>query len=181
MAEVILDGDTRAPSSSWAKVVRICAAALAAKLAIWLSGWGVQLDAGDQVALVTLVVAIAGAVGTEARNRGWPVLRLLAVPLALVALSGPVGCASAKVTPAKAFAAAAGTYETLAVGMAIYCEQPEAHADACIRAAKATLTAERILASTRAAVDAGTATDAQLDAATDALEQVTPELRRVQP
>lgn len=181
MADVTLDATTRAPSPAWAKVLRICAAALAAKLALWLSGWGVALDASDQVALVTLFVAVVGAIGTEARDRGWPVLRWLALPLALLTLSGPVACASGKVSPAKAFAAAAGTYETLAVGMAIYCEQPAAHADACIRAAKATLMAERILASTRAAVDAGSATDAQLEAATGALEEITPELRRVQP
>ena len=181
MADVILDPDTRAPSPAWAKVLRIFAAAVAAKLVLWLSGLGVDLDASDQVAIVTLFVAVVGAIGTEARDRGWPVLRWLALPFALLSLSGPVACATGKVSPAKAFAAAVGTYETLAVGMAIYCEQPEAHADACIRAAKATLTAERILASTRAAVDAGTATDAQLEAATDALEDVTPELRRVQP
>ena len=162
--------------------MRFAGAFLAAKLALWLAPLGLTVTPEDQLWIAAACAALCGAIGTEARDRGWPVLRyLLVVPLALLAASGPLACASAKVSPAKAFAAAAGTYETLAVGMAIYCEQPAAHADACIRAAKATLTAERILASTRAAVDAGTATDAQLEAATDALEDVTPELRRVQP
>lgn len=184
MAEVILDGDTRAPSPAWAKVLRICAAALAAKLAIWLSGWGVQLDAGDQVALVTLVVAIAGAVGTEARDRGWPVLRLLALPLVLVAISGPIACATAAKIPKpppEVYAATLGTYRALAAGMAAYCASPEAQVDPCVRAARATVQADRAIDGIEALIRSGAETDAAYAAAETQIREASAALAEVGP
>jgi len=183
MADVILDSDTRAPSPSWAKVLRIVAAAATAKLALWLSGWGVALDAGDQVAIVTLFVALVGAIGTEARDRGWPVLRLLAVPLALLALSGPVACASVSSVrpPPEAYAATLGTYRALAAGMAAYCASPEAKPDPCVRAARATLTADRVIGGLEALIRSGAATDASYAAAEISLRDAMPALSEVQP
>lgn len=101
MADVILDQTTRAPSASWQTVLRLVAAAAVAKIALWLSGYGVDLSATDQVALVSVFVALSAAIGTEARDRGWPVLRVLLVLPLVIALAscayahGPQGTAFA--------------------------------------------------------------------------------------
>lgn len=172
MAEVILDPTTRAPSPAWQGAIRLVAAALVAKLAIWLTGAGVKLDATDQIALVTIAVAITGAVGTEARNRGWPVIRLLFfVPLCI----GLGGCATwGQTTPSKVWSATLTSYELAARGMAVYCAQPVAEKTPCVAAANATHQADLVILATQEQLEKGTIQDAELAVATSILKMTLP-------
>jgi len=176
MAEVILDPTTRAPSTATAKVLRLLFAVGVAKFALWISGYGVTLDATDQLALVTICIAMTGALGTEARNRGWPILRvLLALPLVL-ALSG---CATwCSPTPKKAWSMALTSYTAAVQTMTAYCFQPTAERAVCTAAANATVPIDLVILSTDQALQGGTIQDAQLAAATSTVNSVLPLLER---
>jgi len=176
MADVILDPTTRAPSASWQTVLRLIAAALVAKLALWLSGYGVDLSATDQVALVSVFVALSAALGTEARDRGWPVLRvLLVVPLVLASCSL---FGLGETTPAKSWSVALTSYESAARGMAAWCAQPEASRDPCVAAAQASRHGDLVILATEAKLREGSIQDAELAAATSTLKAMMPLLQR---
>jgi len=177
MAEVVLDPTTRAPSTAWAKLLRLLLVAGAAKGAIWLSGYGVTLSATDQVALVTIATGIFGAIGTEARDRGWPILRVIfMLPLVL-----SLGCACLGIgtpTPAKAWSMALTSYTSATQAMTAYCAQPQAEKGPCVSAANATRYADLIVLSTDTKLKAGKIEEAELAAATATLNATLPLLQR---
>jgi len=172
MAEVILDPTTRAPSPSWQMASRLVGSAAVAKMALWLTGYGILLSATDQIAIVTVVMAVAASVGVEARDRGWPILRtLLVIPLVL-SLSGCVIFGTA--TPLKAWSVALTSYEAAAKSMTIYCANPMAERTPCVAAANATKPIDLVIISTKEKLKTGTIAEAELAAATSTLTAMMP-------
>ncbi len=172
MAYVEVDSSTRAPSPSWAKLVRFLGTFVAAKLTLWAQPFGLTLTPEDQLWIAAGVAAVVGAIGTEARDRGWPVLRHLAMPLVFgLVVAGPLACKTA--TPREAWGTALATYSAAAAGMAVYCDLPDADAEKCIEAARATLVAEPIIAGTQDAIQSGTASEALLENSTETLQKIT--------
>ena len=177
------DPVARDPSPPAYKLYRALVAGVIASAVTWLIAHGILGESERSVVQDGATVVLMGALmafGAHARDRGWQIGRFLAVPL-LLALG--LGCASfSKVRPpAEAYAATLGTYRALAAGMAAYCAAPEAQADPCVRAARATLTADRAIDGLEALIRSGAATDGSYAAAEVALRDSMPALSEVQP
>lgn len=110
-------------------------------------------------------------------TRLYPRNRIGLYACALVLSSYGIGCATA--SPREAWGTALATYSAAAAGMAVYCDLPEADADACIKAARATLVAEPVIEATQGAIRDGTASDALLESSTAKLETITPVIEGV--
>lgn len=100
--------------------------------------------------------------------------------LAIVAAYA-LGCAAlGPPSAAKTYTAALTTYQGLALGMASYCSQPAADANACIDARGAAKRANEAIDATERARLTGGATDALYGAAAIAINEAIPQLQRAQ-
>jgi hypothetical protein len=178
MPDVVLDPTTRAPSPAWQAFLRMVGAALVAKLVLWLSGYGVTLDATDQVALVGGWMALTMAIGKAGRDRGWPIIGTLMVLPLVFMLNGCACLGLGNSTPSKAWSVALVSYEQSARTMANYCATPQAEKQVCIAAADATKSVDLVVLSTESKLKAGTVSDAELAAATSTLNALLPLLER---
>ncbi len=155
--------------------LRVVAGALAFVGGLGMSGEVAFIGRGFGSAILALanMIAVGGLSGGSGGGGSSTLGRVGAVALFVGAASLPfVGCATA--TPREAWGAALTGYTAAAAGMALYCDLPEADAEACIKAAKATLVAEPIIEATQAAIVSGAATDEALERDTGRLKDLTP-------
>lgn len=177
------DPGARDPSPPIYKLLRAGMAGLIATAVTWLVSHGILGEADRGVVEEAAVIVLMGAImafGSYARDRGWSIGAFLSVPLAFV-LGGSLACASLPKPPAEAYAATLGTYRALAGGFAAYCMSPEAEPDPCVRAAQATLQADRAIDALEGLIRSGEATDSAYSAAEVQLRDAMPSLMEVQP
>lgn len=171
--ETRTDPGARDPSPPLYKLGRAAVAGLVASGVTWLVSHGL-LDASDRGLIeegaVVLLMGLLMAFGAHARDRGWFIGKFIALALVL-GLAGPIACKTA--TPREEWGTALATYSAAAAGMAVYCDLPDADADSCIKAARATLVAEPIIAGTQEAIRNGTASEGLLESSTSRLGDLT--------
>jgi len=171
--ETRTDPGARDPSPPLLKLVRAVVAGLVASGAAWLVAHGIlNVESRGPVedAAMLLLMGLLMAFGAHARDRGWFIGKFIALALVL-GLAGPIACKTA--TPREAWGTALATYSAAAAGMAVYCDLPDADADSCIKAARATLVAEPIIAGTQEAIRNGTASEGLLESSTSRLGDLT--------